>query len=87
MLLLYYKASFTCSKLLIRIDKLVLQHVFTRQGSQVRTLYHPPVISQLNQALGRNLRCFFYVDLKDQYLPRASTYSDDLKGILNERKF
>ena len=47
MLLLYYKASFTWSKLLIYIDKLVLQHVFTRQGSQVRTLYH----HQLNQAL------------------------------------
>ena len=47
MLLLYYKASFTWSKLLIYIDKLVLQYVFTRQGSQVRTLYH----HQLNQAL------------------------------------
>ena len=59
MLLLYYKASFTWSKLLICIDKLVLQYVFTRQGSQVRTLYHPPVISQLNQALTRNRSAFF----------------------------
>ena len=32
---------------------------FTRQGSQVRTLYHPPVISQLNQALTRNRSAFF----------------------------
>jgi hypothetical protein len=32
---------------------------FTRQGSQVRTLYHPPVISQVNQALRTSLRCFF----------------------------
>jgi len=59
MLLLYYKASFTRPKLLIYIDKLVLQHVFTRQGSQVRTLYHPPVISQLNRVLTRNRSAFF----------------------------
>ena len=32
---------------------------FTRQGSQVRTLYHPPAISQLNQALTRNRSAFF----------------------------
>ncbi len=28
--------------------------LFTRQGSQVRTLYHPPVISPINQALTKN---------------------------------
>ena len=32
---------------------------FTRQGSQVRTLYHPPVMGQLNQALTRNRSAFF----------------------------
>ena len=59
MLLLYYKVSFTGSKLLIYKDKLMLQHVFTRQGSQVRTLYRPPVIVECNQALTRNLSAFF----------------------------
>ena len=41
------------------MDKVTSLGVFTRQGSQVRTLYHPPVISQLNQALTRNRSVFF----------------------------
>ncbi len=58
MLLLYYKASFIWPKLLIYIDKLVLQRVFTRQGSQVRTLYHPPVIFNEIKHLGEILGAF-----------------------------
>jgi hypothetical protein len=60
MLLLYYKASFIWPKLLIYIDKLVLQRVFTRQGSQVRTLYHPPVICNEIKALRETGKAFFF---------------------------
>jgi hypothetical protein len=34
--------------------------VFTRQGSHVRSMYHPPNFSQLNQGFIIDSRPFFY---------------------------
>ena len=57
---------------------------FTPQGSQVRTLYHPPVIRQLNQALTRN-RGAFFTSKSGMNTPYQGSYISELVllGIRN----
>jgi hypothetical protein len=38
----------------------MLQHVFTRQGSQVQTLYRPPAFINEIKALRETVKAFFF---------------------------